>query len=40
MTEKDAVKCTEWAGDNAWYLSINAQVPNAVIQAVAALTRN
>ena len=40
MTEKDAVKCTEWAGDNAWYLSINVQVPNAVIQAVAALARN
>ena len=40
MTEKDAVKCTEWAGENAWYLSINAQVPNAVIQAVAALARN
>ena len=40
MTEKDAVKCTEWAGDNAWYLSINVQVPNAVIEAVAALARN
>ena len=40
MTEKDAVKCGGWAGEYAWYLSINAQLPDAVVQAVATLARN
>jgi tetraacyldisaccharide 4'-kinase len=37
MTEKDAVKCASLAGDNAWALRINAQLPAAVIAAVASL---
>jgi len=39
MTEKDAVKCVELAGDNAWYLKINARLPPMLIQAVADLVR-
>lgn len=39
MTEKDAVKCRKFAGDNAWYLRINARLPSAVPEAVAALAR-
>ena len=39
MTEKDAVKCTGIAGDNAWYLKLNARLPDAVIDAVAALAK-
>ena len=39
MTEKDAVKCRGMAGDNAWYLSIDAQLPAAVTSAVVALAR-
>jgi tetraacyldisaccharide 4'-kinase len=39
MTEKDAVKCRGIAGDNAWYLSIDAQLPAAVTSAVVALAR-
>jgi tetraacyldisaccharide 4'-kinase len=37
MTEKDAVKCREIAGDNAWYLKISALIPQSVRQSVAAL---
>jgi tetraacyldisaccharide 4'-kinase len=37
MTEKDAVKCREFAGDNAWYLRIDAHLPRALPVAVAAL---
>ena len=29
MTEKDAVKCTAFAGGNAWYLPIEAKMPAA-----------
>lgn len=39
MTEKDAVKCAEIAGDNAWYLRISAQLPPALLEAVIALAR-
>lgn len=39
MTEKDAVKCASFGGPNAWYLRIEAQLPNAVIDAVAALAK-
>jgi tetraacyldisaccharide 4'-kinase len=39
MTEKDAVKCRALAGANAWYLKIEAQLPPALIEAVAALAR-
>jgi len=39
MTEKDAVKCRGIAGDNAWYISIDAQLPAAVTSAVVALAR-
>jgi tetraacyldisaccharide 4'-kinase len=37
MTEKDAVKCASFAGSNTWYLRIQAHVPEAVVNAVAAL---
>jgi tetraacyldisaccharide 4'-kinase len=39
MTEKDAVKCREFAGANAWYLRIDARLPRALPEAVAALAR-
>lgn len=39
MTEKDAVKCASIAGDNAWYLKIDAQLPHSVIESVVALVR-
>ena len=39
MTEKDAVKCKEFVSDNAWYLRINACLPQALTEAVAALAR-
>ncbi|MDO8953546.1 MAG: tetraacyldisaccharide 4'-kinase [Gammaproteobacteria bacterium] len=29
MTEKDAVKCKEFAGDNWWYLPVQAKLPEA-----------
>jgi tetraacyldisaccharide 4'-kinase len=31
MTEKDAVKCTEFAKDNWWYLPVDAQIKNKQI---------
>ena len=37
MTEKDAVKCGALAGPDAWYLRIDAHLPEAVVEAVAAL---
>lgn len=39
MTEKDAVKCTSLAGDNAWYLRIDATLPDALVESVIALAR-
>jgi tetraacyldisaccharide 4'-kinase len=39
MTEKDAVKCRTLAGANAWYLQIEAQLPPALAEAVAALAQ-
>jgi len=39
MTEKDAVKCREIAGGNSWYLRIDARLPRALPEAVAALVR-
>jgi tetraacyldisaccharide 4'-kinase len=39
MTEKDAVKCREIAGPDAWYLRVDAQVPVSLVDAVAALAR-
>ena len=40
MTEKDAVKCGNLAGPDAWYLRIDAQVPKEVVDEVAALARS
>ncbi len=37
MTEKDAVKCAGLAGQDAWYLRIDALLPERVSAAVAAL---
>lgn len=37
MTEKDAVKCRAVAPGNAWYLKINARLPEHVIDQIAAL---
>ncbi|MEM6580795.1 MAG: tetraacyldisaccharide 4'-kinase [Pseudomonadota bacterium] len=39
MTEKDAVKCKDFAGANVWYLKIHAQLPPAVLDAVVTLAR-
>jgi tetraacyldisaccharide 4'-kinase len=39
MTEKDAVKCREIAGPDAWYLRVDALVPTSLVDAVAALAR-
>lgn len=39
MTEKDAVKCRNLAGDNAWYLKIEAQLPLTLVEAVVALAQ-
>ena len=40
MTEKDAVKCRELVGDNAWYLKICAQIPTQIEDAVCGLLRS
>ncbi|MCB1678469.1 MAG: tetraacyldisaccharide 4'-kinase [Halioglobus sp.] len=40
MTEKDAVKCVDLAGPNAWYLRIEARLPAALPRAVMALLQN
>ena len=37
MTEKDAVKCRTLAGQDAWFLRIDAHLPGEVVDAVAAL---
>lgn len=37
MTEKDAVKCADLAGNNAWYLKISAELPPVVTDAVVSL---
>ncbi len=34
MTEKDAIKCKELAGENCWYLQISAEVPTQVFDYV------
>ena len=34
MTEKDAVKCRELVGTDAWYLKISARIPEAVTESV------
>ena len=39
MTEKDAVKCHHLVGDNAWYLRISAQLPQAVVQTIMQLAK-
>ena len=39
MTEKDAVKCQGIAGANAWFLRIEAQLPEPVLAAVLELAR-
>ena len=33
MTAKDAVKCRGFAPDNAWYLAVEAEVPDAFLDA-------
>ncbi len=40
MTEKDAVKCSPFAGPNAWCLRIRANIPGAVVDAAAALAQD
>ncbi|TGD73605.1 tetraacyldisaccharide 4'-kinase [Mangrovimicrobium sediminis] len=37
MTEKDAVKCAAFAGAQAWYLQIDARLPESLVAEVAAL---
>jgi len=32
MTEKDAVKCQRFAGENCWYLQVRAELPEALEQ--------
>lgn len=39
MTEKDAVKCRDFATENFWYLKIEAQLPDALLQSVTALVK-
>jgi len=40
MTEKDAVKCRPLAGPDAWYLRIDASLPQVVVEEIAALARS
>ena len=40
MTEKDAVKCVSFATADAWYLRINATLPDRLIESVVALAGN
>jgi len=37
MTAKDAVKCRKFAPDNAWYLTVEAEVPEAFVEEFLAL---
>ncbi len=39
MTEKDAVKCRGFVSNDAWYLKISAQLPEAVKQSVLGLVK-
>ena len=39
MTEKDAVKCRHLVGNNAWYLRISAQLPQAVVHTIVQLAK-
>jgi len=39
MTEKDAVKCRDLAGANAWYLEISARLPSEVPLAAEAVVQ-
>ncbi|UYM16654.1 tetraacyldisaccharide 4'-kinase [Endozoicomonas euniceicola] len=34
MTAKDAVKCRSFAGSNAWYLPVQAHIPEAVLNKI------
>lgn len=34
MTEKDAVKCSEWAGPDWWYLEVAVVLPDEVLQTM------
>ena len=40
MTEKDAVKCRAIAGANAWFLRIDAILPDPLLEAVTALAKS
>lgn len=40
MTAKDAVKCRKFAPDNAWYLAVEAEVPEAFIEEFLALLQD
>jgi len=40
MTEKDAVKCANLAGGNAWFLQISAVLPRQLTAAVLSLVEN
>jgi tetraacyldisaccharide 4'-kinase len=31
MTEKDAVKCFDFATDNFWYLPVSARLPSVLL---------
>ena len=35
MTEKDAVKCQSFAGDNWWYLAVTAELPPSLLKSLA-----
>ncbi|MDZ7781753.1 MAG: tetraacyldisaccharide 4'-kinase [Halioglobus sp.] len=40
MTEKDAVKCANLAGENAWFVQISAVVPRQLTAAVLSLVKS
>jgi len=40
MTEKDAVKCREFATDNMWYLKVNAEITPSIVQYCLSLLQN
>jgi len=40
MTEKDAVKCRRFAGEDAWFLRISALLPTALPRRILALVRD
>ncbi len=39
MTEKDAVKCTDFAKDNHWFIPIEAELPNSFLEQLLALIK-